>query len=53
MSFWTDGVWEWDDILIKYVLRKNLKIDDSFLLHMKDNNWTVPELNINDPELYE
>jgi len=52
-SLWTDGQWVWDDILIEFVNRKNLKIGNCFLQHMKDNNWTVPEIDLTDPKTYE
>jgi len=42
VSIQTDGEWEWDDLLMLYVKCKNVKIPDSFLQHMKDNNWEVP-----------
>ena len=53
ISIWTDGEWIWDNILLNYVEFKNFKIDDSFLQHMKNNQWQVPELDLDDPKLYE
>ena len=50
LNIWTDGEWEWDDLLIESIQFSNWKIDDSFLQHMKDNNWEVPELDIGENE---
>ena len=47
------GEWIWDDVLTLNVISKNLRIDDSFLQHMKDNNWEVPELDLDDPKTFE
>jgi len=49
----TDGTWIWDNLLTEYVENRNLKIEDAFLQHMKNNQWEVPELDMDDPRTYE
>lgn len=53
VDIWTDGEWIWDNLLIENVQFSNWKIADSFLQHMKNNNWEVPELDLDDPKTYE
>ena len=53
VNIYTDGEWIWDNVLTEYVLLKNFKIGESFLHHMKNNNWKVPELDLDDPTIYD
>lgn len=41
-SFLTDGVWVWPGDLAYYVKQYMLKLPESFLSHIKDNNYKVP-----------
>ena len=50
---YTDGVWVWDNLLIDFVRYKNFRIDDEFVQHMRENQWQVPEIDMNDPKTYE
>ena len=52
-NLWTDGEWVWDDLLTEQVFLRNFKIDDSFLQHMKNNNWEVPEIDFDEIKDYE
>ena len=39
----TDGTWIWYADLAYYVAEYNLKPDEAFLEHMKNNSWKIPE----------
>lgn len=49
----TDGVWRWDDVLRSEVHLKNFQIGEPFLNHMKENNWEVPELDLDDQRTFD
>lgn len=38
----TDGVWIWPSDLSYYVKKYHVKLNEHFILHMKNANWTVP-----------
>ena len=38
----TDGTWLWPADLAYYVEEYDLQLDERFLIHMSNNNWTVP-----------
>jgi len=39
----TDGTWLWYADLAYYVAEYDLKLDDEFLEHMKNNSWQIPK----------
>jgi len=53
VNIWSDGAWVWDDVFTECVQHNNLRICDSFLQHMKDNNWIVTEIDLEDPKIFE
>lgn len=39
----TDGTWVWPEGLAHYVVAHNVRLPDTFVDHMRSQDWTVPE----------
>ncbi|GHT44759.1 hypothetical protein FACS189454_03010 [Planctomycetales bacterium] len=44
LNVYTDGEYIWDSLLVDYMHSHHFKVEDSFVKHMRDNNWHVPDL---------
>jgi hypothetical protein len=44
-SIMTDGIWVWPSHLLYFVQKSNsISLDRDFLIHIKENNFTIPDL---------
>jgi len=44
----TDGLWIWPSDLVYYFEEYNISLDDDFVSHMRDNEWTVANKDMSD-----
>ena len=44
----TDGEWAWPSDLSYYVNLYHVELDINFINHIKENDWTVPNINETD-----